>query len=82
MGRLGKVGIRGVTDATGIDDLERDGPRLTDSGKAVTRDPGLIMDNRHTAAHQAVEEGGLAHIGAPDNGNASHESDEGGVGRV
>ena len=70
--RLCKVGVRRITDATGIDDLKRNGPLLADTGKPIPRHSRLIMDNGHPLPHEAVEEGGFAHIGATDYGDASH----------
>ena len=76
MGRFGKVGIGSVADAARIDDLKGNGARLADPGKAIAGHARLIVDDRDAAAHQAVEEGGFAHVGAADNGDASHDFPE------
>ena len=76
MGGFRKVGIGSVPDAARVDDLEGNGARLADPGKAIAGHARLIVDDRHAAAHQAVEEGGFAHVGAADNGDASHDFPE------
>jgi hypothetical protein len=52
-----KIRIRCITDPARVDDLKGYGPGFTDSGKAIARDPGLVMDNGDTASHQPVEKG-------------------------
>ena len=73
MRRFREIRIGRITDSSRIYDLKRNRPLAADSGKSVARHSGLVVDNGHPLPHQAVEEGGFAHIGATDNGYASHE---------
>ncbi|CAM5711636.1 hypothetical protein SVIOM342S_05728 [Streptomyces violaceorubidus] len=54
--------------AAGVDDLEAAARPLGLVGDAVAGDAGLVLDDRLTAADDAVHEGRLADIGAADDG--------------
>ena len=52
----------------GVDDGEVEAEQMRLALTPVAGDAGLVVDQRELLADQAVEQGGLAHIGPPDNG--------------
>ncbi len=56
--------------APGVDQVDAQlGVDLRVAGDAVAGDPGLVVDDRLAPPHQAVEQGGLAHVGAAHDGH-------------
>jgi len=58
-----------VLIAGSVDDGEVEAQKMSLALAPVAGDAGLVIDQRQLLADQAVEKGGLAHIGPPDNGN-------------
>jgi hypothetical protein len=50
---------------TGINDFERLGAKPADRGNAVTRDAGLIVDDRDLAARKTIESADFPTLGRP-----------------
>src|SRR5439155_5360576 len=58
-----------VVEATGVDQRELTTAPLDRRVDAIPRRAGLVLDDRHALADEAIEEGGLADIGTADHGN-------------
>src|SRR3989442_102530 len=58
-----------VEPAPGVDDGEPPATPFGLDGLAVTRDPGMLLDDRLAPPEHAVDEGGLAHVGPSDHGH-------------
>ena len=56
-------------EAAGVDDAEGAIPPEAFLVSAVAGDPGLVMHDGFPAATQPVDQGGLAHVGAPKDGD-------------
>ncbi len=64
-----------VLITSGVDDGEFDAKQVRLPFPPIARDAGLVIDQRQLLADEPVEEGGLAHIGPPYNGNCGqHDS--------
>ena len=59
----------------GIDDGEAHPCKLHVAESPVARDARLVVDQRELLAHQPVEQGGFAHVGAPDDDYARQHRD-------
>ncbi len=72
----GDLGVETVVDiaadAAGIDERAGMGGGLGGCGDAVAGDARLVVDDGDFAPGEAVEERGLADIGASDDGNGGH----------
>ena len=68
----GAVGAE--VNAAGVDEEEAACAALDGGDDAVARGAGLIGDDGTALAGQAVEKGGLANVGAADNGDHGHDA--------
>jgi hypothetical protein len=63
-----------VLETSGIDHLEFHAQQAGAAFPAVAGHAGKVVDDGQALAHQTVEQGGLPHIGAPDDGHGKrHE---------
>jgi hypothetical protein len=73
LGLLAHPGFQAVVERVlepgGVDHREIEIAEMRLADPAVAGDAGLIVDDRQLLADQAVEQGGLAHIGASDDGD-------------
>ena len=63
----GQAGGIGILPAGGIDDGEIEADEMGLAHAPVSRDAGLIVDQRQFLADESVEQGRLADVGAADN---------------
>ena len=71
MDLVGEARIHIAADAAGVDDLKRCLAELALRRDAVARHAGHVVDDGDFPPGEAVEECGLAHIGASDDGDGA-----------